>query len=107
MTSSKPKKSPHKYVHFIVTILFFQIAARSASTRCGETVLFPELKLKITKLEKSLNLTDSHMKTLRTELKTQKAMISNLTTQVKEILHEVMQIFKIMQKLSLSVSDGK
>lgn len=61
----------------------------------------------MTKLEKAFNLTGSHMKTLRTELKTQKAMIANLTTQVKEILHEIMQIFIIMQKLSLSVSDGK
>jgi len=55
-------------------------------TRCGENVSFLELKLKITELEKALNLTGSHVKELRTELKMQKAVIANLTTQVKEIL---------------------
>jgi len=49
-------------------------------------VSFLELKLKITELEKALNLTGSHVKELRTELKMQKAVIANLTTQVKEIL---------------------
>ena len=46
---------------------------------------FPELKLKITELEGALNLTGSHVKELRTEVKMQKAVIANLTTQVQKI----------------------
>ena len=45
----------------------------------------PELKVKITELEKALNLTGSHLKELRTELKMQKEATANLTTQVKDI----------------------
>ena len=46
---------------------------------------FLELKLKITELEKALNLTVSHGKEPRTELNMQKPVITNLTTEVKEI----------------------
>ena len=45
----------------------------------------PELKLKITVLERALNFIGSHVKELTTELKMQKAVVTNLTTQVKEI----------------------
>ena len=48
-------------------------------------MLFPELKLRITKLEEALNLTDSHMKTLRTELKTQKAIIEKINVTGRDI----------------------
>ena len=69
---------------------------------------FPELKLKITKLEKALNLTVSHVKELRTDLNMQKAVIANLTrevykgnlilnyiaiTSVKELLRLQLKIF--------------
>jgi len=57
----------------------------SNATRCGESLSLPELKLKITELERALNFIGSHVKDLRTELKMQKAVVTNLTTQVKDI----------------------
>jgi len=65
-------------------ILSFEISGSNA-TRCGESLSLPELKLKITELERALNFIGSHVKDLRTELKMQKAVVTNLTTQVKDI----------------------
>ncbi|KAJ7370661.1 hypothetical protein OS493_030775 [Desmophyllum pertusum] len=51
----------------------------SGSTRCVERVSLQEMKIKISELEEALNLTRYQLDELRTELKTQKKAIANLT----------------------------
>ena len=57
----------------------------STSTRCGESILFQELKVKISELEKALTLSRSQLDQLEVELETQKKAIANFTTQVTAV----------------------
>ena len=59
----------------------------STSTRCGESVLLQESKVKISELEEALNLSRSQLDKLEAELQTQKKAIANFTTQVNAVKH--------------------
>jgi len=53
----------------------------STSTRCGESTLLQELKVKISELEEALNISRSQLDQLGVKLETQKRAIANFTTQ--------------------------
>jgi len=57
----------------------------STSTRCGESTLLQELKVKISELEEALNISRSQLDQLGVKLETQKRAIANFTTQVNTV----------------------